>query len=360
MTRKFNFNPGPATLPLSVIETVRDEFVDYKQTGMSIVEMSHRSKEFSTILKETKETLVEVMGLSSAYDVLFLGSGASMQFAMIPMNFLGENETADYVNTGTWANKAIKEAQLFGNVNVAGSSKEDNYSYIPEDLKLTPDAKYIHVTSNNTVSGTQWNKYPETNTPLVVDMSSDIMSRKIDMNKFSLIYAGAQKNSGPAGVTLVIVRKDMLEKVVTNRKIPTMLKYQTHIEKDSSFNTPPVFPIYMVGLVAKWVKEMGGVEKIEEVNNKKANLLYDTIDSLPDFYKGTVKKSSRSFMNVTFRLPSEDLEKKFIAEAAEINLHGLKGHRSVGGIRASIYNALPLEGVEALVDFMKKFCEKNK
>ena len=360
MVRKFNFNPGPATLPLSVLEKVKAEFVDYHEVGMSIVEMSHRSTEFEAILKHAKDSMRQIVGIPDSYEIIFLGGGASLQFAMIPMNFLAEDKTADYVCTGEWAQRAIKEAKLFGKVNTAGSSETEKFSYIPTELKLTSDASYVHITSNNTIFGTQWASYPEVGSvPLICDMSSDFISRKIDVNKFDLIYAGAQKNVGPAGATVVVIKKSLLEKVV-KRPIPTMLQYKTHVDNNSLYNTPPVFPIYVIDFVMDWVKEIGGIEKVEEINDKKAKLLYDTIDELSQFYLGTVKKDSRSKMNITFRLPSEELEKKFISEAAKQNLYGLKGHRSVGGVRASLYNAFPLEGVEKLTQFMKEFYTKNK
>ena len=360
MVRKFNFNPGPATLPLSVLEKVQAEFLDFKNAGMSIVEISHRSKEFEALLEHAKATLKEIMGIPDTHDTIFVGGGASLQFAMIPMNFLGENECADYVNTGEWSQRAIKEARAFGKVNLAACSEADKFSYIPNQFNFSPEARYLHITSNNTIFGTQWPSFPEAGqVPMFVDMSSDFLSRRLDVNKFSLIYAGAQKNAGPAGVTIIILRKDMLGRVVS-RKIPTMLQYKTHLENNSLYNTPPVFAIYMCSLVFDWIKEIGGLEKVEEINEKKARLLYDTIDGMPEYYKGTVQKESRSRMNVTFRLPSEELEKKFVSEASKLNLHGLKGHRSVGGIRVSMYNALPLEGIEKLTAFMKEFAATNK
>ena len=361
MTRKFNFNPGPATLPLSVLEKVHSEFLDYQGKGMSIVEISHRSPDFDAILKQTKKNILDILELSDNYEIVFLGGGASLQFAMIPMNFLGEDQCADYINTGAWSQKAIKEAKLFGKVNVVASSESDNFKHIPTALNLSSEARYLHITSNNTIFGTQWQTFPDSGqVPMLVDMSSDIFSRRLDAGKFAMIYAGAQKNAGPAGVTIVIIRKDMLERVVT-RKIPTMLSYKTHIDKDSTFNTPPVFAVYMIQLVTEWIKEMGGLGKVEEINRQKSSLLYQTIDSMPKFYQAVVTDpQSRSHMNVTLRLPSEELEKKFIAAAAAKDFHGLKGHRSVGGIRVSMYNALPLEGIEKLTQFMKEFAANNK
>lgn len=360
MPRKFNFNPGPATLPLSVLQKIQAEFLDYHGMGMSIVEMSHRSKEFEAILAHAKQNMRDILGIPATHEILFLGGGASLQFSMIPMNFLGQGETADYVNTGEWARRAIKEAKLFGKVNVAGDTEAQNYTHLPKDLKFLPDSRYIHITSNNTIFGTQWPAFPEAGkVPMFVDMSSDFMSRTVDVSKFALIYAGAQKNAGPAGVTIIILRKDLMERLA-KREIPTMLQYKTHLDNDSLYNTPPTFAIYVVELVTDWIKEIGGLKKIEEVNNQKAKLIYDTIDSMPDFYRGTVQKEHRSKMNLTFRLPSEDLEKKFLKEAEAKDFYGLKGHRSVGGMRASIYNAFPLEGVEKLCAFMKEFASKNK
>jgi len=297
-----------------------------------------------------------LMGIPDNYKVIFMGGGASTQFALIPMNFLTSDGSADYVNTGTWSKKAIAEARRFGGVNVAGETSGDNFNHLPalDDLNLDGKARYLHITSNNTIFGTQFRTFPETgNVPLIADMSSDILSHKIDVSKFAMIYAGAQKNLGPAGVTVIILREDMLEKA--NEDVPTMLSYKTHVAKDSMFNTPPSGPIYMVEQILEWVKAQGGLDAVEQMNKDKADLLYNEIDA-DDYYRGAVVISDhRSWMNVTMRLPSEELEKKFIADAAEKGLHGLKGHRSVGGIRASIYNAMPREGVERLVAFMKDF-----
>ena len=354
--RKVNFNPGPSTLPVPALEKIRDNLLDYQGCGMSFLEISHRSPEFMEIHQHVQDLLQELMGIPDSYKVLFMGGGASSQFALIPMNFLDSDGSADYVNTGTWSKKAIAEARRFGGVNVAGDTSEDNFNHLPElnELKLDSSARYLHVTSNNTIFGTQFRTFPEAgNVPLISDMSSDILSHRIDVSKFAMIYAGAQKNLGPAGVTVIILREDMLEAASEN--VPTMFSYKTHAAKDSMFNTPPSGPIYMVEQVLEWVKAQGGLEAVEQMNRGKAALLYDEIDA-DDFYRGAVvKKEHRSWMNVTMRLPSEALEKKFIADAAEKGLHGLKGHRSVGGIRASIYNAMPREGVERLVAFMKDF-----
>ena len=357
MNRKYNFNAGPSALPLAVLEKAQKELVDYKGLGMSVMEMSHRSPEYKEMFQATKNSLKKLLSISDDYEILFMGGGASMQFAMIPMNFLDEKASADYINTGTWSKKAIKEAKLFGKVNVPATSEDKNFNYIPKEFQLSPEAAYVHITSNNTIAGTQWQSFPDTGkVPLIVDMSSDIFSRKINVDQFGIIYAGAQKNAGPAGVTLAIMHKSMLEKLA-KREIPTMLQYKIHFDKDSAFNTPPVFPIYMVGLIAEYLLEQGGIEKIEEKNNLKAKLLYDTIDELSDFYRGTTEKDSRSKMNVTFRLVAEEKEKEFIAKASEKNFQGLKGHRSVGGMRASIYNAVPMEAIEKLCEFMKEFAK---
>ena len=353
--RIFNFNPGPAALPLSVLEEIKEEFLNFKGTGMSILEISHRSAAAEEILKDAQCRIKKMMNLGDEFNVLFLQGGASTQFYMVPKNFLSAGDTADYINTGTWSTKAITEAKILGHkINVAASSEDRNFGYIPRDVKFTPGAVYVHLTSNNTIKGTQYHEYPDTGgVPLVSDMSSDILSRPIDVSRFGLIYAGAQKNLGPSGVTLVIIRKDMLDKVRVG--LPSMLSYQTHASKNSMYNTPPVFGIYVVQLVVKWLDEtLGGLANMGRLNEQKAALLYDLIDR-EDFYRGTAEKDSRSMMNVTFRLPTVDLEKEFVAEALREGLGGLKGHRSVGGIRASIYNAVTLEAVQALVGFMEEF-----
>ena len=355
--RIYNFNPGPSTLPLSVIEKMRAELTDYMDTGMSILETSHRSPEFKDVHAETKALVKQIAGLSDDYHILFTGGGASLQFAMIPLNFLQDGKSADYVNTGTWSKKAIKEAQIVGNVNIAGSSDDKNFSYLPTDLNLSDDACYLHVTSNNTIVGTQWHQFPDSKAPLICDMSSDIFSRTLPFEKFSMIYAGAQKNLGAAGVTLIILHKDLAAQAKSGMN--TMLSYETHIEKDSMFNTPPCFAIYIVKLVLEWIRDQGGLAAIEKVNNHKQKLLYDTIDSSDGYFKGTTTEDSRSWMNATLRMRDEDIEKKFIAEAKAIGLHGLKGHRSVGGVRVSMYNAMPLAGIEKLVGFMADFRKAN-
>jgi phosphoserine aminotransferase len=357
--RVYNFFAGPATLPYDVVKEASKGVVNFSNMGMSIMEVSHRSAQFDSMFCETQKNMLNIMGLSEdEYAVLFLGGGASTQFCAVPFNFLKNGMTADYVVTGGWAKKAVKEAKFFGDVNIAASSEDANFSYIPKKFNLTPGAAYVHTTSNNTLVGTQMKNFPETgDVPMVCDMSSGFLSRKLDFSKFSLIYAGAQKNIGPAGVVAVIIRRSWADQA--NKEVPTMLSYATHLGKNSLFNTPPALPVYVVGLVMKWILEQGGLEAVETANVKKAGLLYSYMDDSNGFYRGTAEKDSRSLMNVTFRLPSEELEKKFIAEGAENDLIGLKGHRSVGGCRASIYNAMPYEGVEALVEFMKKFKAAN-
>lgn len=357
--RIYNFNAGPAALPLPVLEEIKDSFLNFAGSGMSITEISHRSIRFEEVLNDAIVRTKRILNLDDRFQVLFIQGGASLQFCMIPMNFMGQSQSADYVNTGTWSAKAIKEAKIQGkSVKVAASSEDRDFSYIPKNISFNSDAAYIHITSNNTIRGTQWASFPDTKgLPLIADMSSDIMSRKFDASPFGFIYAGAQKNIGPAGVCMAIVREDMLQRVPDN--IPTMLKYTTFSEKNSLYNTPPCFAIYTVQLVLKWLEEtVGGLDKMEEINRKKGELIYSCIDA-GGFYRGTAAPDSRSLMNVTFRLPGEDLEKKFIKEAAESGFGGLKGHRSVGGCRASIYNATGIEAVTALVDFMKTFEKKN-
>jgi phosphoserine aminotransferase len=357
--RIYNFNAGPAALPLPVLEEIQAGFLDFKGSGMSITEVSHRSKWFDDVINDTIVRLRRLLKLDDRYQVLFLQGGASMQFCMIPMNLLPEGVSADYVDTGTWSTKAIKEARTLGKtVNVAGASEDRNYSYIPGNLALDPKAAYVHITSNNTIKGTQWERFPDTaGVPLVADMSSDIMSRPFDVAPFGLIYAGAQKNIGPAGVCLVIIRDDMLVRVPDT--LPSMLKYTTFASKNSMYNTPPCFAIYTIQLVLQWLEEtIGGLAAMETLNQKKAALLYDVLDK-GGFYRGTADVGSRSLMNVTFRLPNEELEARFVAEALENGLGGLKGHRSVGGCRASIYNAVSLQAVEALVAFMEAFARRN-
>ncbi|NQU40175.1 MAG: 3-phosphoserine/phosphohydroxythreonine transaminase [Lentisphaerae bacterium] len=357
MARCYNFCAGPATLPQAVLETARDEMVDYQGSGMSIMESSHRGKQYSAVHEEAEANVRELMGVSDEYAVLFLQGGASTQFAYIPINLLGAGQTADYTNSGAWAAKAIKEAKLIGNVNVAADCGKEIPTRVPtaEELQLTDGAAYLHITSNETISGAQWKTFPTVAAPLVADMSSDILSRPIDVNQFGLIYAGLQKNLGPSGAALVIIRKDLAERVPANT--PTMFKYKTHIEQGSMFNTPPCFSIYILNLVTRWLKGQG-LENLFAQNAAKAATLYAAIDA-GDFYRGTAVCECRSDMNVTWRLPSEELEATFIKQADAEGFKGLKGHRSVGGIRASIYNAFPPEGVDALVTFMKDFEARN-
>ncbi|HDP95906.1 MAG TPA: 3-phosphoserine/phosphohydroxythreonine transaminase [Candidatus Aminicenantes bacterium] len=356
MSRKYNFYAGPAVLPREVMEKAQSELLNLNGINLSILEISHRSKDFDDIIQGAEAKIRSLMGVSDDYAVLFLQGGASMQFGMVPMNFLKAG-TADYVNTGAWAKKAIKEANLFGKVHVAGSSEDKGFSYIPTNLEFSQGAAYVHITSNETIGGIQWKEYPNTGqTPLMADMSSDIMCREIDVDRFGLIYAGAQKNIGPAGVTLVILRRDLLGRIADG--LTTMLDYRTHVDKGSMYNTPPCFAVYVVKLMMEWVEAQGGVAAVERVNRRKAALVYDTIDA-DDFYRGTARKEDRSIMNVTFRLPSEELEALFVKEATASGLMGLKGHRSVGGCRASIYNSMTLEGVEVLVDFMRSFRKKH-
>jgi phosphoserine aminotransferase len=356
--RIYNFNAGPATLPLPVLEEIQESLLNYQSCGMSIMEVSHRSPWFDGVINDAITRTKRLLGLDDKFHVLFLQGGASTQFAMIPMNFLADGKSADYVNTGTWSTKAIKEAQIQNkSCNVVASSEDRNFAYIPKDIAFNKDAVFAHITSNNTIKGTQWAEFPDTaGVPIISDMSSDIMSRPLDIDKFGMIYAGAQKNIGPAGVCMVIVRDDMMKLIPDN--LPSMFSYNTFAAKNSMYNTPPCFAIYCIQLVMKWLEEtVGGLASMEKINREKASMLYDFMDAT-DFYNATADKDSRSLMNVTFRLPSEDLEQQFIKTATEKGMGGLKGHRSVGGCRASIYNAMPIEGIKALLDLMKEF-EKN-
>jgi len=358
MARIFNFNPGPAVLPLEVLQQAQAELLDYKGSGMSILEASHRGKEYMAIHQEAIDNVRKLLNLPEDYAVLFLQGGASGQFAMVPMNLLGEGQSADYINSGAWASKAIKEAKLLGKVNVIADTGKDIPTRLPDpaSLKFTAGASYVHLTSNETIAGTQWKRFPSAAAPIVADMSSDMLSRPFDVKPFGLIYAGAQKNLGPAGVTLVIIRKDLAERV--SEKVPVIFRYKTHIEENSLYNTCPTFPIYIVALVTRWLIAGGGLNAMAKRNAEKAARIYQVLDE-SSFYRGTAVKEYRSDMNITFRLPTEALEEAFIKEASAWSLKGLKGHRSVGGIRASIYNAFPPEGVEALVEFMKDFEKKN-
>ena len=357
MNRVYNFAAGPACLPEAVLETAQKELLCYGNSGMSVMEMSHRSKEYEAIIQKAEQSLRTLMEIPDNYQVMFLQGGASLQFAMVPMNLMGAHKKAHYVNTGMWSKKAIKEAKRFLDVNVVASSEDKTFSYIPAltaDM-FTQDADYVHITSNNTIYGTRYTQLPEVGAlPLVSDMSSCILSEPVDVTKFGVIYAGAQKNIGPAGVTVVIARKDLIEE----RDIPTMLSYKTHADHGSMFNTPPTYGIYLAGLVFEHLLENGGVSAIYRVNQQKAALLYDYLDN-SRLFKPTVSGTDRSLMNVPFVTGNDELDKKFVAQAKEAGLVNLKGHRSVGGMRASIYNAMPVAGVQALVDFMARFEKEN-
>ncbi len=358
--RIYNFNAGPAAIPLQVLQEIQTSFLNFDNSGMSITEVSHRSSYFDNVINNAVARTKRLLKLDDRFHVLFIQGGASMQFAMIPMNLLSGDDSADFVNTGTWSTKAINEAKIQNkNYNVVASSEDKNFSYIPTDIQFSNNAKYVHLTSNNTIKGTQFHEFPDTKgVPIICDMSSDIFSRPLDMEKFGMIYAGAQKNLGPSGTCMVIIRQDMLD--MANENIPSMLKYSTYSSKNSMYNTPPCFGIYTIDLVLKWIEEeMKRIKKIEEYNKEKAGLLYDFMNSTT-FYTATAREDSQSLMNVTFRLPSEDLEKLFVAKAMEKGLGGLKGHRSVGGCRASIYNAATMESINALIEFMDTFANKNK
>lgn len=358
MSRVYNFSAGPSCLPEEVLQQAAAEMLDYKGTGMSVMEMSHRSKPYQAIIDETEALARELMGIPENYKVLFLQGGASLQFAMIPQNLMVNHKRAAFMNTGAWSDKAIKEAKKFGEALVVASSKESTFNYIPEIPAIPENIDYFYICANNTIYGTKFNEFPQTgNVPLIADFSSCIMSEKVDVSKFGLIFAGAQKNLGPAGVCLVIIRDDLVGKAPEST--PTMLNYQTHVDNGSMFNTPPTYGIYIMGLVFQWIKKNGGIEAMEKRNREKAALLYDFLDS-SSMFKGTVVAKDRSLMNVPFVTGNEELDTAFIKEATAAGFVNLKGHRSVGGMRASIYNAMPAEGVRALVDFMKAFEAKNK
>lgn len=356
MTKVHNFSAGPGILNHEVLKKSAEAVINFNNLNLSLLEISHRSKDFIAVMDEAQSLVKELLGLDDDFKVLFLGGGASLQFAMVPSNLLRSNGTAAYVNSGVWARKAIKEAKLIGNTNVIASSEDKNYTYIPKGYEIPTDADYLHITSNNTIYGTQIKAFPKSPVPLVCDMSSDIFSRKVNGNDFALIYAGAQKNMGPAGTTMVAVRESVLGKA--DRKLLSMLDYKVHIKGESMFNTPPVFPIYVSMLTMKWMKENGGIESMEKLNRQKADLLYSEIDNNPMF-TGTVVKEDRSDMNVCFLLSKPELEPEFDKMAKEANLSGIRGHRDVGGYRASLYNALPLESVQALVDVMKEFTKRK-
>ena len=358
--RIYNFSAGPAILPEEVLLEVQDDLFSYKDSGMSVMEMSHRSKVYDGIFTSAKNDLRKLLNIGDNYEILFLQGGATLQFSMVPMNLMPPSNKADYINTGAWSKKAIKEAKRVGEVNIAGTSEATNFNRIPkqDELKLDQNASYVHFTSNNTIFGTEFRNEPEVgNVPLVCDTSSDMLHKFIDVNKYGLIYAGSQKNMGPAGVTVVIIRKDLLER--SSDSLHTYLNYSVHAGSDSLYNTPASFSVYVVGLVYKWLLNMGGLDEMYRRNVEKAGILYDYMDASDGYYIGTAAKEDRSLMNVTFRLPNEDLEKKLIAEAGDNGFSGLKGHRSVGGLRASIYNAFPKKGVEDLVEFMNNFKKNN-
>lgn len=360
MARVYNFSAGPSMLPEDVLKKAQAEMLDFQNSGMSVMEMSHRSATYTEIINGAESTLREIMNIPDNYKVLFLQGGASSQFAMVPLNLFNKSKVADFLNTGAWSKKAIAEAKRYGTVNVLASSEDKTFSYVPklDSSKFTKDADYFHITTNNTIYGTKIPNLPETgDVPLVADMSSNILSEKIDVTKFGIIYAGAQKNMGPAGLTVVIIREDLIGNAMDIT--PTMFNYKTHTDAGSMFNTPPTYSIYLAKLVFEWIKEKGGIDKMAEINTEKANLLYDFIDN-STLFKGTAAKEDRSLMNVTFVTGNEELDKKFIKEATEQGLVTLKGHRSVGGMRASIYNAMPVEGVKKLVEFMKNFETNNK
>ncbi|MDH5600889.1 MAG: 3-phosphoserine/phosphohydroxythreonine transaminase [Gammaproteobacteria bacterium] len=359
MSRVFNFSAGPAMLPQAVLEKAQAEILDWQDTGMSVMEMSHRGKDYMSIADKAMADLREVMAIPDTHEILFLQGGASSQFAMVPMNLLRGKKTADYINTGAWSKKAIAEAKKYCDVNIAASTEDDNFSSAPsqDELNLNPDAAYVHYTPNETIGGVEFDYIPETNgVPLVADMSSTILSRPIDVSKFAVIYAGAQKNIGPAGLTVVIVRKDLMGETLDGT--PSMFDYKTHAENESMYNTPPTYGWYLAGLVFDWIKQQGGLTKMAEINKRKSDKLYAAIDG-SDFYANPVAINNRSWMNVPFTLKDAELDKVFLEEAVKVNLTTLKGHRSVGGMRASIYNAMPEEGIDTLVKFMAEFEKKH-
>jgi phosphoserine aminotransferase len=360
MSRAFNFGAGPAAIPLEVLEEAQKNLVDFNGEGLSIMEASHRSKMYDEVHTQALSLMRELYEIPEDYDILLLQGGASLQFAMVPLN-LSQGGKAAYADTGSWSSKAIKEAKIQNiDFDIVASSKESSHNHIPEDINFADDLDYAYITSNNTIYGTQYKSFPSTKAPLVVDASSDIFSYPVDWSKVDLMFAGAQKNAGPSGVTIVIIKKELLNRV--SESVPTMLRYKTQAENNSLYNTPPTFGIYMLGLTLKWIKNSGGIKAIQEANEKKAALLYDAIDSSNGFYVGHAQKDSRSLMNVSFNIKDKDaeLEAKLIKEATDARMIGLKGHRSIGGLRASIYNAMSLEGVQALVDLMNKFADENR
>lgn len=362
MARVYNFSAGPSMLPLPVLKKAQEELTDYQGSGMSVMELSHRSGLFTSIIEEAEQYLRKLMDIPNNYKVLFIQGGASQQFAMVPMNLLGNHKKADYVNTGSWSKKAIQEAKRFGDIRVIASSEDKGFSYIPKVTKdmIDKDADYVHITTNNTIEGTVFNELPDTgDVPLVADMSSNILSEQIDVTKFGIIYAGAQKNIGPAGLTVVIIREDLIGKAPET--CPTMLNYQTQSESSSLYNTPPTFSIYVAKLVFEWLDSLGGLKAMQEINRAKADKLYRYIEE-SDLFVSPVAKQDRSLMNIPFVTKNQDkeLEAKFIKEAQKLGLETLKGHRSVGGMRASLYNAMPVEGVDALINFMQDFEKENR
>jgi phosphoserine aminotransferase len=360
MKRKLNFYAGPSVIPVEVFETIQKELLNYQGSGLSLMETSHRSKDFDEVHNSTISLIKESMSIPDNYKVLFLGGGATMQFSMIPMNFLQEGKSCDFTLTGAWSKKAYADAVKIGKVNVIYDGADNGYKSLPDAASLTvhPEASYLHITSNETIGGIQWKDWPDTSVPIVCDMSSDILSRPVPIEKFGLIYAGAQKNLGPSGVTVVIIRDDMLEQC--SDSLTAYMNYKTHAEKNSLYNTPPVFPIYAMKLVLERMKQLGGLPAMAELNQKKASLLYDAIEKSGGYYRSPIDQNFRSDMNVVFRLSDNNLEPKFIEEAASHGMVGLKGHRSVGGCRASVYNSMTYEGVKELVDFMDDFALKNQ
>lgn len=357
MTKRiYNFNPGPAALPIEVLEQAQENFVEYKQLGISLMEMSHRSKLVEQLNEETQQLLLDIVGLKNGYKVLFMGGGASTQFALVPLNFLLTDRIANYILSGSFSEKAYSEAQFVGQAHIASSSKDQKWIQVPnhQDLELVDRSAYVHMTTNNTIEGSRFNDFPDVgNIPLIADMTSDILSRQLDYEKFALVYAGAQKNLGPAGVTTVIIREDLLEHA--RKDIPVIMRYETFAKEKSLYNTPPVHSIYVMNLVLKWVIEQGGVAALEKRNAEKAGWVYQTIDASGGFYKGIVNRADRSDMNITWKLANEELERQFVKESKLSGFEGLAGHRSVGGLRASAYNAVPVEACKALVDFMVEF-----
>jgi len=357
MKRAYNFNAGPSALPLEVLQEAQAEFLNFADTGMSIIEMSHRSKEYDALHKETKALMKELMEIPDDYEVMFIQGGGSLQFFMTAANFNTKKHAA-YVNTGVWSKKAMAEAKVYGQAYEAASSADKNHSYIPQEINILPDTSFVHLTSNNTIYGTEYQTFPEFDVPVICDMSSDILSRKVDVTKFDLIYAGAQKNLAPAGVVVVIAKKAFVE--TANDNLPTMLKYKTFLDNDSLYNTPPVFCIYMINKTLKWIKAQGGVDAVAKNNQAKAKIIYDVIDNSNGFYKGHAEPGSRSLMNITFNLATPEMEKDFVAKGKAAGFVGIGGHRLVGGCRASTYNAVPMEACEALAEFMKEYQKANQ